>query len=187
MHRGSLHSQSSLHLLPNLLFLLLNHLYHIGLILLIQKKKEKAERKRDSRNWEISSYSRRRDLESCKATKDYPNLAEKGREEGNQPPKAKAWLPAPMLNGELLRKDASIKSFNGGVGCHVASSLEEALLLPNDIAELWNIKRNEVFLNLKRYLGMVWYCPPLSLVVIVCLFVFILFIYLFLMLLTLLF
>ena len=60
-----------------------------------------------------------------------------------------------MLNGEPLRKDASIKSFNGGVGYHVASSLEEDLLLPNDMAELWNIKRNEVFLNLKRYLGIV--------------------------------
>ena len=60
-----------------------------------------------------------------------------------------------MLNGKPLREDASIKSFNGGIGCHVASSLEKALLLPNDMAELQNIRRNEVFLNLKRYLGMV--------------------------------
>ena len=60
-----------------------------------------------------------------------------------------------MLNGKPLRKDASIRSFSGGIGCHVASSLEEALLLPNDMAELRNIRRNEVFLNLKRYLGMV--------------------------------
>ena len=35
-----------------------------------------------------------------------------------------------MLNGEPLREDASIRSFNGGIGCQVASSLEEALLLP---------------------------------------------------------
>ena len=35
---------------------------------------------------------------------------------GNQPSEFKAWLPAPMLNGEPLRKDASIRSFNGGVG-----------------------------------------------------------------------
>ena len=60
-----------------------------------------------------------------------------------------------MLNGELLREDASIRGFNGGIGCQVASSLEEALLLPNDMAELQNIRRNEVFLNLMRYLGMV--------------------------------
>ena len=64
-----------------------------------------------------------------------------------------------MLNGEPLREDASIRSFNSGTGCHVASALEEALLLPNDMAELWNIRRNEVFLNLERYLGMVGYCP----------------------------
>ena len=75
--------------------------------------------------------------------------------EGNQPSEFQAWLPALMLNGEPLRDDASIRSFNGGTGCHVALSLEEALLFPNDMAELWNIRRNEVFLNLKRYLGIV--------------------------------
>ena len=79
---------------------------------------------------------------------------------GNQPFGSKAWLPAPMLNGEPLREDASIRSFNGGIGCQVASSLKEALLLSNDMAELQNIRRNEVFLNLKRYLGMVLCCPP---------------------------
>ena len=56
--------------------------------------------------------------------------------EGNQPSESRAWLPTPMLNGEPLRKDASIRSFNVGTGCHVASVLEEALLLPNDMAEL---------------------------------------------------
>ena len=60
-----------------------------------------------------------------------------------------------MLNGELLREDALIRIFNGGIGCHVASFLEEALLLPNDMAELRNIRKDEVFLNLNRYLDMV--------------------------------
>ena len=60
-----------------------------------------------------------------------------------------------MLNGEPLREDVSIRSFNGDIGCHVASSLEEALLLPNDMAELRNIRKDEVFLNLKRYLDTV--------------------------------
>ena len=73
--------------------------------------------------------------------------------EGNQPPESQAWLPAPMLNGEPLREDASIRSFNGGIGWTL--SLDETLLLPNDMAKLRNIRRNEVFLNLKRYLGMV--------------------------------
>ena len=65
-----------------------------------------------------------------------------------------------MLKDEPLRENASIRSFNSSTGCHVASTLEEALLFPNDMDELRNIRRNEVFLNLKRYLGMVLCCPP---------------------------
>ena len=42
-----------------------------------------------------------------------------------QLPTPQAWLPAPMLGGEPLTDDASIKDFNGGIGCHVASVLEE--------------------------------------------------------------
>ena len=60
-----------------------------------------------------------------------------------------------MLNGEPLKDDTSLRDFNGGIGCHVASALEEALLLSKDMAELRNIRKNEVFLNAKRYLGMV--------------------------------
>ena len=59
-----------------------------------------------------------------------------------------------MLNGEPLRDNASIRDFHGGDGCHVASVLEEALLVPNDMAELRSIRMHEVFFNLKRYLGM---------------------------------
>ena len=72
----------------------------------------------------------------------------------NQPLESQAWLPASILNGEPLREDASLRNFNGGIGCHVASALEESLLLPTDMAKLWSIRKNEVFLNLKRYLGM---------------------------------
>ena len=78
----------------------------------------------------------------------------------SQASKPQAWLPTPMLNGEPLRDNASIRDFHGGDGCHVASTLEEALLLPNDMAELWSIRRHEIFLNLKRYLGMV--CTPFA-------------------------
>ena len=60
-----------------------------------------------------------------------------------------------MYSGEPLRDDASLRDFNGGIGCHVASTVEEALLLPKDMTELKNIRKNEVFLNCKRYLGMV--------------------------------
>ena len=60
-----------------------------------------------------------------------------------------------MLGGEPLTDDASIKDYNGGIGCHVASMLEETLLLPKDMVELRGLRRNEVFLQTKRFLGMV--------------------------------
>ena len=66
-----------------------------------------------------------------------------------QLPEPQAWLPAPMLGGEPLMDDASIKDFNGGIGCHVASALEETLLLPKDMVELRGFRRSEVFLHAK--------------------------------------
>ena len=42
----------------------------------------------------------------------------------------------------------------------MANTVEQALLLPVDMAELWSMRRHEVFLSLKRYLGMV--CFPLN-------------------------
>ena len=60
-----------------------------------------------------------------------------------------------MHGGESLRDDASLRDFNGGIGCHVTSAVKEALLLLRDMAELKNMRKNEVFLNCKRYVGMV--------------------------------
>ena len=54
----------------------------------------------------------------------------------NQFPEPQAWLPAPMLGSEPLMDDVSIRDFNGGIGCHVASALEQTLLLPKDMVEL---------------------------------------------------
>ena len=82
----------------------------------------------------------------------------RGSERGDiQLPEPQAWLPAPMLGGEPLTDDASIRNFNEGIGCHVASVLEETLLLPKDMVELWGFKRSEVFLHTKRFLSMVRY------------------------------
>ena len=79
-----------------------------------------------------------------------------GSERGDvQLPEPQAWLPTLMLGGEPLMDDASIRNFNGGISCHVASILEETLLLPKDMVELRGFKRNEVFLHTKRFLGMV--------------------------------
>ena len=63
-----------------------------------------------------------------------------------------------MLGGEPLMDDASIRDFNGGIGCHVASALEQTLLLPKDMVKLRGFRRSEVFLHTKRFLGMV--CIP---------------------------
>ena len=61
----------------------------------------------------------------------------RGPERGEvQLPEPQAWLPAPMLGGEPLTDDASIRDYNGGIGYHVASILEETLLLPKDMVEL---------------------------------------------------
>ena len=53
-----------------------------------------------------------------------------------QLPEPQAWFPAPMLSGEPLMDDASIRDSNGGIGCHVASALEQTLLLSKDMVEL---------------------------------------------------
>ena len=60
-----------------------------------------------------------------------------------------------MHGGEPLRDDASIRDFNGSIGCHIASAIEEALLLPKDMAEIKNVRKNQLILDNKRYLGMV--------------------------------
>ena len=80
----------------------------------------------------------------------------RGPERGEvQLPKPQAWLPAPMFGGEPLNDDASIRDYNRGIGCHVASVLEETILLPKDMVELRGLRRNEIFLQAKRFLGMV--------------------------------
>ena len=78
------------------------------------------------------------------------NVPNRGLERGEvQQPQPQAWLPASMLGGEPLTDDASIRDYNGGIGCQVASALEETLLLPKDMVELRGLKRNEVFLQAK--------------------------------------
>ena len=60
-----------------------------------------------------------------------------------------------MHGGEPLQEDASIRNFNGGIGCHIASAIEEALLLPKDMVKIKDMRKNELILDNKRYLGMV--------------------------------
>ena len=83
------------------------------------------------------------------------------RTDSQFPEPPQAWLPAPMLGGEPLMDDASIRDFNGGIGCHIASALKQTLLLPKDMVELRGFRRSEVFLHTKRFLGMVCANSPL--------------------------
>ena len=77
-----------------------------------------------------------------------------------------------------MTDDASIRDYNGGIGCHVASVLEETLLLPKDMVELRGLRKNEVFLQAKRFLGMVC-IYLLNDIYLLLLLLFILFLYLF--------
>ena len=60
-----------------------------------------------------------------------------------------------MLHRDPMMDDSSLKDFNKGEGTYVADALERSLLLPADMANLKNLKRQEFFLSMKRYLGMV--------------------------------
>ena len=51
--------------------------------------------------------------------------------------------------------NASLRDFRGSEGTYMADTLERSLLLPANMAELGNLRRQEVFLSIKRYLGMV--------------------------------
>ena len=65
-----------------------------------------------------------------------------------------------MLGGEPLMDDASIRDFNGGIGCHVTSAPEQTFLLPKDMVELRGFRRSEVFFHTKKLLGMVCTYSP---------------------------
>ena len=51
--------------------------------------------------------------------------------------------------------NASLRDFRGGEGTYMADMQERSLLLSADMAKLGNLRRQEVFLSIKRYLGMV--------------------------------
>ena len=51
--------------------------------------------------------------------------------------------------------NTSLRGFNKGEGTYVADALERSLLLLVDMADLKNLRRQELFLSMKRYFGMV--------------------------------
>ena len=52
-----------------------------------------------------------------------------------------AWLPAPMLHGEPLMDNTSLRDFNKGEGTYVADAVERSLLLPINMEDLKNLRR----------------------------------------------
>ena len=54
-----------------------------------------------------------------------------------------------------MRDDSFLRDFREGEGAYVADALERCLLLLADMAELETMRSRQVFLSLKRYLGMV--------------------------------
>ena len=51
--------------------------------------------------------------------------------------------------------NASLRDFNKGEGTYMADTVERSLLLPVDMEDLKNLRSKELFLSMKRYLGMV--------------------------------
>ena len=70
-------------------------------------------------------------------------------------------MPALVLDGAPLPMDASIRNFQQGKANYVANAVEQALLLPKDMANLRSLRKHEVFLSLKRNLVMVSQLPTL--------------------------
>ena len=79
-----------------------------------------------------------------------PTLANKRAEAQVGTP---AWTPTMVLDGTPLPVDASIKDFQQERAGYVANVVEQALLLPGDMANLRTMRKHEVFFSLKRDLA----------------------------------
>ena len=125
----------------------------------VEQKKRREQKGKEVADASKSRPTREEDVQRAAKQQKTKHPATRGQEKSDSPhPEPQAWLPAPMLGREPLRDDASIRDFNGGIRCHVASAKEEALLLPKDMAEIKNIRKNQIILDNKRYLGMVRSC-----------------------------
>ena len=64
-------------------------------------------------------------------------------------------------------RPGSFRDFNKGEGTYVADALDRSLLLPVDMADLKNLRRQELFLSIKRYLNMVRFLALVAFLVLV--------------------
>lgn len=68
------------------------------------------------------------------------------------------WNPPFVLDAATLPIDSSICNFENERAGSVANSVKQTLRLPQDMAELCNLKKHEMFLSLKRDLALVQFC-----------------------------
>ena len=68
-----------------------------------------------------------------------------------------------MLHGEPLLENASMRNLGDGEGGYMTDVVGRTMLLPTDMAELKDMRMQEVFLSTKRYLGMVRLLKPKTL------------------------
>ena len=64
-------------------------------------------------------------------------------------------MPALVLDRAPLLADASIINFQQGKDGYMVDAVEQALLLPKDMADLRSMRKHEVYLCLKRNLALV--------------------------------
>ena len=60
-------------------------------------------------------------------------------------------------------EDASMRNLGDGEGAYVADALGRTMLRPTDVTELKDMRMQDVFLNVKRNLGMVRLLKPKTL------------------------
>ena len=93
--------------------------------------------------------------EGWRALKQLRTVPQGQKKEVVAQPEPQDWLLAQMLLGEPLMDNAFLRDFNKGEGTYVADALERFLLLPVNMKDLKNLRRQQLFLIMKRYLGMV--------------------------------
>ena len=81
------------------------------------------------------SYALHKEDKGRRASKQF-RVASSGQEkEVDVQPEPQAWLPAPMLHGEPLRDNTSLRDFNKGEGTYVADAVERSCYSPS----IWRI------------------------------------------------
>ena len=70
------------------------------------------------------------------------------------------WSPKLTLDGAAIPLDASLRNYAGGKAGYIAEVLEQPLLLPKDMESYRRFNEKELFLSLKRDLGMVRQLVP---------------------------